>query len=871
MPQPDLTQDAPPVVDARLSPPTAHHATLDRSRLLARLDRGVARQVTVVTGPAGAGKSVLLATWAATRRPAAWVTLDEADRSPGCLWAHLLAALRRVTGRADLRLGPGDPGDAASVNAVASRLGDLPAPVVLVLDNADRLGAGPAADSLAALLGHGVPTLRVVLGSRGRPPVPLERLRLAGECLVVGAEDLAFTPAEAAELWTAYGLTADAGDLAALVERSEGLAAAVRLAAVHSAERSDRPEEEALGEFFHTEVLAREAPDVRQFLLRTGVLDDPPTDLARELTGRPDTDRLVERLRRDSDVLRPVAGDPTRLRYRRPFREFLRRHAAVVLADELPDVHRRAARWYEHRGEALPAMRHATAAGDWSYAAALTVRMGAALILGPGRAVVQALQDRLPPDLAHRDPEVAATLALGRAEDGDANAANGYATLIGRHLPRLSPDREAPLRAVLDLDALMLARYRQDGAAVTAAAAALTGLLDGLTPHAVPADPQLRAIVRESVGSALLWDGALDAAVPHLDEALAAADRHGLDLVAADALGGLALVAAVQGRLRRAADLARQAWVRLDRDGWAHSHHATTTGLAQAVVAWLTGRVAEARHRLEAAATWPPAGRIAAATLEAAAALSEEDTIGARRALDRAYRVQQDVPAPPLAHDLLAVVAAEVHLAEGHPTKALAAVADLTPAGDSVTGCLAGVVTARSHLAADAPARAVSVAQEVRRRSAAGTWARTAAWVTEALAAERLGHRGTVAVAVGEAVSEAAAEDLVEPFRAGGPAVAPLLLRQPELRDAHPAFVARLVPASGARRGVRTLLQAMTDRENAVLRFLPSLLTTDDIASELSVSPNTVKTHLRGIYRKLAVNTRRDAVARARELGLLRA
>jgi LuxR family maltose regulon positive regulatory protein len=855
------------VVDARLTPPGARHTTLDRSRLLARLDRGIARQVTVVTGPAGAGKSVLLATWAATRRPTAWVTLDEADRDPRCLWAHVLAALRRATGLPDLRLTGAGGGDATLVNAVASRLGDLPAPVILMLDNADRLGPGPAANSLAALLRHGVPTLRVVVGSRGRPPVPLEGLHLTGDCVVVGAEDLAFTASEAAELWESYGLPTSTDDMTALVERSEGLAAAVRLAAVHAAERTDRSPEEALGDFFHTEVFSREPPDVREFLLRTGVLDDPPPELARELTGRPDTDRLIERLRRDSDVLQSAVGDAARrLRYRRPFREFLRRQATLVLADELPEVHRRAARWYEHRGEALPAMYHATAAGDWSYAAALTVRLGAPQILGPGRAVVRDLQDRLPPDLAHRDPEIAATLALGKAEEGDAQAANGYATLIGRHLPRLPPEREVPLRAVLDLDTLMLARYRQDGAAVAAAAAALSSLLDGLTPDVVPADPQLRAIARESVGTALLWDGRFDEAGAHLDEALVAADRHGLDLVAADALGGLAFAAAVQGRLRRAAELARRADRLLDRDGWAQSHHATTTGLAQALVAWLTGRPDEARRRLEAATAWAPPARIAAATLAASVALSDGDAAEARRALDRAYRIEQDVPAPPLVHDLLAIAAAEVHLGEGHPSKALAAAAD---AGDPLS--LAGVVTARAHLAADAPARAASVAEGVRRQPSAGVWARTAAWVTEALAADRLGHRATAAVAIGEAVAAAAPEDLVEPFRAGGAPLVSLVRRQPELRDVHPAFVGRLMSAAGARVSVGALLQAMTDRENAVMRYLPSLLTTEDIAAELSVSPNTVKTHLRGIYRKLAVNTRRDAVDRARELGLLRA
>jgi LuxR family maltose regulon positive regulatory protein len=185
----------------------------------------------------------------------------------------------------------------------------------------------------------------------------------------------------------------------------------------------------------------------------------------------------------------------------------------------------------------------------------------------------------------------------------------------------------------------------------------------------------------------------------------------------------------------------------------------------------------------------------------------------------------------------------------------------------------ARVIAARAYLGNAAPARAASLLGAVHEHPGAGTWAHVEAWLTEALAADELDHHGMVTIALAEAMS-AAAPELLGPFLAAGEPLARLLHRHRDLAATRGPFADRLLTALHERAGEpprngKRLPQPITPREEVVLQFLPTLLTTDDIAAELSVSPNTIKTHLRNIYRKLSVNTRRDAVHRARTAGLL--
>jgi LuxR family maltose regulon positive regulatory protein len=885
-----------PLVETKLAIPWTPATLVARRRLTAKLDRDSDAQMTLVTGPAGAGKSALLASWVRGRGPAdaaAWVTLDDVDNDPASLWAYLLTALHRSTGGspdgpfAQLSV-PKRGVDGYLINGVASALSRLPAPAVLVIDNAECLRGGAAAESLAALLRHGVPMLRVVLGTRTQPPLPLGRLRLAGMLTEIGAEDLAFTPAESAELWELRGLSITDEDADALVARTDGLAAAVCFAAMIGQERtapyppevtaSVPADDEPLAEFFRAEVFSAEPPEVREFLLRSSVVDEVSAELANALTGRRDGPQMLERLRRNGHFVRSATPDNGRYRYRRPFLDFLHQEASIVLSDELPELQLRAAHWYADHGEPLTAIRHAIAAGDRRYAASLVVRLAPPEVLGPRREVLRELPAQFAPLDALCDPEIAGVYALAKAEQGDAHGTDSYLALVRQNLADLPSERELPLRAVLHLSAVLVARRREDGPEVYAAAGDLTDLLDGAVPGLVPTSAQLRAIALESVGTARLWAGEFDDAERALKAAVVAAEHHHLDLVAAAALGSLALLHAVRGDLPDAAEQADAA-VRLAEAGGSAAFAEATLGfVVLGLVNWLRGESDESHRCLAAATTCEPrrVASLALAGVRARLLLSDGDATGARDVLAEARANAGDWRPPPLLRDWLAIVEAELRLAAGHPVTALTVLSEALHNHDNPLVGHASVVAARAYLAGASPARAASLAGSVHRLGAkAGSWTQVDAWLVEALAADRLGHDGAVAIALSEALSAAADSDVVEPFVEAGAPLAALLDRHRELWTSGGPLTQRLeavlsVRLHGAARPEGRIVEPITERESDVLRYLPSLLTMNEIARELSVSPNTVKSHLRNIYRKLAVGTRRAAVHRARKLGLLR-
>jgi len=414
----------------------------------------------------------------------------------------------------------------------------------------------------------------------------------------------------------------------------------------------------------------------------------------------------------------------------------------------------------------------------------------------------------------------------------------------------------------------------------------------------------LRALALAGAGEARLWAGDLETAEAMLAEAVDAAEHHGLPLAAAAALGGRALAQVLRGRVAAAADSAGAA-VRLagsvdgavrlaggvegarslctagaavplvgSGDGGG-SPYAALGHLVLALVHGLRGEpedayrcLGAARARLEDGRPWPVLS-LALAVAHARLLCSAGDIAGGRAVLAAAGRSSRGWRAPPLLADWSSIVDAELHLAEGHPVTALTTLGELAhmPPGHPLAGP-AAVATARAHLATGLPARAASVLDAVRRRGGdLGLGARVEVWLVDALAADRLGRPGAVSIALGEALAAAVPVDLVEPFVTANGEVAALLARHRDLLAGHPRFAARVGAAPAAPAGA--VVDPITEREGVVLRYLPTLLTMNEIAAELCVSPNTVKSHLRSVYRKLGVGTRRDAVHRARTLGLL--
>ncbi len=372
----------------KLHVPRPQPGFVSRPRLAGRLDEGLARQLILVCAPAGSGKTALLADWARRgRRPVAWLSLDAGDNDPARLWRHAVAALDRVRPGIAEQVGPllGPPAPPSFEGLVTALVNELDAEpgaggVLLVLDDYHLIGSQPVHVSLRFLLGHLPPGLRLVLASRSDPPLPLARLRASGQLTELRADDLRFTADEAAALLR-EALGADLPDaaVAVLAGRTEGWAAGLQLAAL-----SLRGQEDAAGfvaafsgshryvlDYLAGEVLDRQAEEVRGFLLETSVLERLGGALCDAVTGRADSQAMLEAIEHAGLFLVPLDEVRGWWRYHQLFADLLRVRLRQQRPERIPVLHKNAAAWHSEHGPADAAVRHAIAAGDMSWAARL--------------------------------------------------------------------------------------------------------------------------------------------------------------------------------------------------------------------------------------------------------------------------------------------------------------------------------------------------------------------------------------------------------------------------------------------------------------------------------------------------------------------
>ncbi len=783
-----------------------------RPRLCGLLDRASAHRLTVLTGPAGRGKSTALEQWRPDC-PFALLRLDERDREPERLWRRVSAAL---TGHS--------AGSVDGPVALADWLDRVPGRRILALDGFEALGRGPAAHSVADLLGFRPPGLHLVVAARGATVLPLERLRHAGELRELGPSDLAFTHAELAAFTGGC-------DVDELLARTEGWAAAVALAAESTVDEF----ESRLHDYVRVEIVEPMPARLLDFLLRLSVVDPVSPDLARALVGRDPQACFEEGV--GYGHLRPDA--PGWYRFPGPVRSTLLHLAAPRLAEELPALHRAAATWFADHDRPAEALHQAGEANDPRFATDLLVRLAGPLLLEREHAVLADVTARLPIVDALEDPALACALTVGAAARGDGPGAQAYAALVEPNLPGRPPGQAIPLRALTLTALLVAARHDEDLRALADAAPALLDLLAAAVPGLIRAAPALRAAALEGLGTVHLWSGDRPAAKRCLTEAA----EHPIAEAAARA--GLAMLHYGQGRIREAlAEAERSIALAVPEPGPSLARLALTASRA------LTGGALPRGHdhggnRLSELA-W---------TAFNARLLARHDLPAARTLLNGLSTAD----APRLLRDWIALAEADLHLLEGRPVHALTALGDAGYGADAPLGAATRVMAARAYLASAAPARALSLLAPVPEWTEVGPALRVDAHLVQAQAAAALGHDGAVTIALGAAVAAARPDHLVAPFRAA--ALAPLLAQHADLLG--PGF------SSGPVVTISALVEPVTSRERVVLRYLPTLLTLTDIARELSVSPNTVKTHLRHLYRKLAVGNRRDAVRAARRLGLL--
>ncbi|KUN13270.1 LuxR family transcriptional regulator [Streptomyces canus] len=868
-----------PFLRTRFALPARPATFLRRQRLVQHLDQALLTPLTLVNGPAGAGKTLLAADWAAgLRQPVAWLTVEAGDRRPGVFWAYVLQALRACGASASDAVGA--PADASRVDrkllaALAAELNDRDRPVVLVLDEYDRMTGPEVTEQLEFVLHHAGRGLHLVLVTRTEPLLPLHRYRAAGELTEIRAAELAFTPEEAVALLELHGLSLPVPAAGALVDRTRGWAAGLRLSALAALESAD-PElylkefdadRSTVADFLLAEVLKGQPEETQGLLLRVSVLERFSPELANALTLRTDAEPILAGLHRDNAFVEYLGHSSYQLHPL--FREILRAHLRVRLPGLEPELHRRAARWLRRSGFLPETLAHGAAAGDWDFAAGALVDD-----LAIGQLFTGLRSDDLTQLFSHMGPEARspATDVVRAARDlsrHDLDHGLARLRLAEEHLTDDAPDLAAAQLSCALLEALA-ARLTGCPPRAERAAAAADGLRQEVPAHLLDKHPELTALLLTHLGSARLWAGRFEDARAALTTAAAAPGGAATVLPREDALEHLALLDYLDGWLGRAERKALAAVSEMERVGLPQP---SGSGIGQLVLA----AVAVDRHELgRAQALLDETAQLPAATHDpvpaAGRALASARLLlvrgKARAAVEAAGPDVSAAVASPWATSHEALVTAAAHVAEGRPDAAAEVLQ-----GVSVDQPACAVEAAAIHLATGRPAAAIDLLDGLRAGSRAGPAVTVRAALVRAQAAEEAGDTATARRLVTHALLDARRERLRRPFLDAGAWLRPLLATPP----LHELAAGWLTPGS-PRHGEQARPEAphaplvaveLSGRERDVLERLARMMSTEEVAADLYVSVNTVKTHLKSVYRKLAVNRRGDAVRRARDLRLL--
>ena len=552
---------------------------IGRGDLLAALDRAAARRVTIISAPAGSGKTSLLRTWADRpgqphRLAVMQVQRDQHDAQQ--FWLALLSAVRDASGTASGAEPPAATPDfngRAMVDRLLSELAETRGGITLVVDDLHELNSPEALAQLTRLLTSLPPNAHTILATRRDLRLRLHQLRLAGELAEIRAADLRFTKRETRELLDASGITLSEAGVALLHQRTEGWAAGLRLAAISLAGHPD-PErfvaefsgsDRTVAEYLIAEMLDRQPGEVQDLLLRTSLLDRVNGELADLLTGRPGSERILLELEDANAFVVSLDPERTWFRYHHLFADLLRLELRRALPEEVPALHQRAAEWFIQHGQVVDAIRHTQAAGDWPGAAQLLADHSFSLTLDGQTQTMQALLQAFPPGAD--DPELALVRARVDLVQGRLDEAAAHLAVAETYAESAPPDRQRRLQVAIASLKLSLARRRGNLAGVTRTGRFLASPVTGQSDEDIALDSNLRAVALMNLGIAEAWSLGLPDAERHLREGADLAREIGRPYLEVACLAQLAFAsrirsfATTQQRCREAIALA-------ERHGW---------------------------------------------------------------------------------------------------------------------------------------------------------------------------------------------------------------------------------------------------------------------------------------------------------------
>ena len=842
---------------------------VSRPRAAEQLDLGVSGLLTLVTAPTGWGKTQAVAEWATDAQlPGAliWLNVAGAAADPDVFWLLLRDALVEAGEERSVPIPDVGSHERRRTHAL-TMLGAFlrrSGPWVVVLDDFPSGQVGQLGRDLEVVLDRAIRGLRLVILSHGEPAIEIQRHHVAGQLTRVAASELAMDVPEVTEVLARHEV--DATDLTArLVQRhSHGWPCGVRLAALalkgaSTTEAAMELADRGAVDYLASEVLAKAPDRVRDLIVRTSMVDEVSRELATAVLGVTDV------------ALDPAEASEAFLDLRSDGSftcdPLIRAAALSQLAREpegvAAEARRRAADWYVARGEAQAALALALAAQDWQLVARTLVESYAipAILMGSRDEAVESALAVGPVRAAEPLVQAAACLRHGDVEDAEA--------VLSRATTTLPPGPATVARRISEaFVGIAVARLRADAASGLELVAEARELIMQVPDRR----DELSTMLDAHEGALELCRGGVHRAAVAFRHGSAGVQRGNGSAAGYDCLGQRALLAAFQGELRVAERHAAPVLKNAAAGGLAHAHLAT---------AWVHLERAEptpARQHLDRAVEASenqadPWFVLVQLLAEARLLRMTNEPEAALRLLLPALSAERAVGQSGWLVDQLTLACAETLLAAGEPRRALDLVTALPPA----VALEGGVLAASAHFElGDVEAGCAALASVAGDLAAVPLGVQVDCWMLEARLAHDAGRPDRARVLVDRALRTAGAETLRRPFDPGATWLATLVEEDATLRRAHGGFLAGLRPPAFRHstrmtvpgRSTVLVVETLTVREAQVLGLLTEMCSTEEIATELFLSVNTVKTYVRGILRKLGVNRRVDAVRRGRELGL---
>ena len=892
------TASRPPLLTTKLYIPPTRPNLVPRPHLSRRLNESLSRKLTLVSAPAGFGKTTVLSEWISQHQPAvAWLSLDEGDNDPIRFWAYFISGLQQLQpglGETTVQLfqSPQPPPLEVCLTALLNELAVVAEPFALVLDDYHYIENPTLHEAITFLLDHAPPQFHLILTTRVDPPLPLSRLRSRGQLTELRAADLRFTLAEAATfLNEVMGLNLSAEVVAALEPRTEGWIVGLQLAALSMQGRQDitafvhafTGSHRYIVDYLTDEVLAQQPLVTQNFLLQTAILDRFCAPLCEAVTGQPDGQSTLERLEQANLFI--VALDDARqwYRYHHLFAEVLQARLRQTQPDLEPELHRRAREWLEHNKLTHEAINHALAGHDFEQAARLIERVHSVMWQNGEIKTLQAWLAAMPLSVRHTHPRLWLVQAWAAMTIGELSEADEQLREAEAALTVLDKDRARSLRPEVLAFRASYASLSRDPAAVELTQQAL---------QALPPDYWLRGMLVVFLGAAYYATGDLPAAAEVLAQGRSmlsspAMQSHQIHLLPLDGM-----VHHAQGQLRRAWLLIRQALDLVEPGGRPIPFVGTLfTYMCASQVLYDLNALDQVEVYLtrcidQAVKLGSTEVQVFALSGLAHLCLAHDDLAAAQ---DYTHQVEALLQTQTFNINIMAYV-------EYHHFLLLLKQNNLTAAAawvESHTGRAGPSMPYFHHLARpqilmaqeNFDAALANLTTLVQQAQATGHGRLLIkALILQALVLQAQGHSSPALTSLDQALQLAEPEGYIRLFvDEGQPLIT--LLRQAHARGIAPGYVTKLLAAFDAegpdsksrsdlvegetREQSHLLIEPLSERELELLRLVAEGLSNQEIAQELFLAVGTVKKHLNNIFGKLSASSRTQAVAYARELDLL--